>query len=115
MFQMVAFDLDGTIADTIPMCIKAFRNSVAPYTDHVLCEEEILRTFGLNEIGMVKAVVKENQESAIEDFYFQYESLHQEVTDTFLEIEACYVSPDYRERRKKLYHNFREAGADNTV
>ncbi len=83
MFQMVAFDLDGTIADTIPMCIKAFRNSVAPYTDHVLCEEEILRTFGLNEIGMVKAVVKENQESAIEDFYFQYESLHQEVTDTF--------------------------------
>ncbi len=44
MFQMVAFDLDGTIADTIPMCIKAFRNSVAPYTDHVLCEEEILRT-----------------------------------------------------------------------
>lgn len=30
MFKIVAFDMDGTIADTIPMCIKAFRNSVSP-------------------------------------------------------------------------------------
>lgn len=83
MFKVVAFDMDGTIADTIPMCIKAFRNSVSPYTDHELSEEEILHTFGLNEIGMVKAVVNQNWESAIEDFYFQYESLHNEVTGTF--------------------------------
>ena len=83
MFRVVAFDMDGTIADTIPMCIKAFRNSVSPYTDHELSEEEILHTFGLNEIGMVKAVVNQNWESAIEDFYFQYESLHNEVTGTF--------------------------------
>ena len=83
MFKVVAFDMDGTIADTIPMCIKAFCNSVSPYTDHELSEEEILHTFGLNEIGMVKAVVNQNWESAIEDFYFQYESLHNEVTGTF--------------------------------
>ena len=42
MFKIVAFDLDGTIADTLPICIKAFRNGVAPYTDHELSEEEIL-------------------------------------------------------------------------
>lgn len=83
MFKVVAFDMDGTIADTIPMCIKAFRNSVSPYTDHELSEEEILHTFGLNEIGMVKAVANQNWKSAIEDFYFQYESLHNEVTGTF--------------------------------
>ena len=83
MFKMVAFDMDGTIADTIPMCIKAFRNSVSPYTDHELSEEEILHTFGLNEIGMVKAVVNQNWELAIEDFYFQYKSLHNEVAGAF--------------------------------
>ena len=83
MFKIVAFDMDGTIADTIPMCIKAFRNSVSPYTDHELGKEEILHTFGLKEIGMVKAVVGRNWESAIEDFYCQYESLCNEVTSVF--------------------------------
>lgn len=68
MFKIVAFDMDGTIADTIPMCITAFRNSVSPYTDHELSSEEILHTFGLNEIGMVKAIVGQNWEAAIEDF-----------------------------------------------
>ena len=79
MFKIVAFDMDGTIADTIPMCITAFRNSVSPYTDHELSSEEILHTFGLNEIGMVKAIVGQNWEAAIEDFYCQYESLHNQV------------------------------------
>ena len=83
MLRIVAFDLDGTIADTIPMCIKAFRNGVSPYTDHELTEEEILQTFGLNEVGMVKAVVSQHWETAVENFYIQYESLHNEVTDVF--------------------------------
>ena len=83
MFKIVAFDMDGTIADTIPMCITAFRNSISPYTGHELSREEILHTFGLNETGMVKAVVSQNWESAIEDFYCQYELLHNEVTSTF--------------------------------
>lgn len=83
MFKIIAFDLDGTIADTIPMCIKAFQNSVSPYTDHELSREEIFHTFGLNEIGMVKAVVGQNWETAIEDFYCLYESLHNEVTNVF--------------------------------
>lgn len=65
------------------MCIKAFRNSVSPYTDHELSKEEILHTFGLNEIGMVKAVVGRNRESVIEDFYYQYELLYNEVTSVF--------------------------------
>lgn len=86
MFKIVAFDMDGTIADTIPMCIKAFHNSVSPYTDHELSREEIFHTFGLNEIGMVKAIVGQNWESAIEDFYCQYESLHNEVTGVFPRI-----------------------------
>lgn len=39
--KIVAFDLDGTVADTIPMCIKAFCESVSPYTDHTLTEKEL--------------------------------------------------------------------------
>ncbi|MDS0527673.1 HAD hydrolase-like protein [Clostridium sp. SHJSY1] len=60
MIKMVAFDFDGTIADTIPMCIEAFKKVISPYAGHELTEHEILQTFGLNEIGMVKTFVKIN-------------------------------------------------------
>ena len=83
MFKIVAFDMDETIADTIPMCIQAFQNSISPYVDHELGEKEIMKTFGLNEIGMVKSVVTQDWESAIKDFYDQYEQLHDKVTEMF--------------------------------
>lgn len=73
MIKMVSFDFDGTIADTIPMCIEVFEKAISPYAGHKLTEHEILQTFGLNEIGMVKAVVKDNWKSALEDFYLYYE------------------------------------------
>lgn len=76
MIKLVAFDLDGTIADTIPMCIEAFRKAVSPYAGHTLTQEEIIQTFGLNEIGMIKAVVKEQWENALHDFYIQYQDWH---------------------------------------
>lgn len=75
MFKIVAFDYDRTIADTFSMCIKAFRNCVSPYIDHELSDDEILRAFGQNEIGMVEAAVK--------NFYYHYKSLHNEIRESF--------------------------------
>ena len=86
MIKMVAFDFDGTIADTIPMCIQAFKKAVSPYTGHELTEHEILQTFGLNEIGMVKAVVKDNWSLALQDFYFYYEKMHNSCNEPFPEV-----------------------------
>lgn len=53
MIKLVAFDLDGTIADTIPMCIEAFKQAVTPYASKILSEDDIVKTFGLNEEGMI--------------------------------------------------------------
>lgn len=78
MIRMVAFDLDGTIAETIPMCLRVFARAVSPHAGHLLSEEEIVQTFGLNEVGMVKAIVKEGWEQALEDFYALYEEMHDE-------------------------------------
>lgn len=83
MFKMIAFDMDGTIADTISMCVEAFRKSVSPYVGHELSEQEIVQTFGLNEIGMIKALVPQGWEAALQDFYCEYTLLHRKVTKPF--------------------------------
>ena len=86
MIKMVAFDFDGTIADTIPMCIQAFKKAISPYAGHELTKHEILQTFGRSEIGMVKAVVKDNWKLALQDFYFYYEKMHNSCMEPFSQI-----------------------------
>lgn len=77
MIKLIAFDLDGTIGDTIPMCMKAFKKAVEPYTSRELSEQEIIQTFGLNEEGMVKQVLSDdNWQKALNDFYVIYEEMH---------------------------------------
>ncbi len=83
MIKLVAFDLDGTIGDTIPMCMKAFRQAVSPYAGHLLTDREIVETFGLNEIGMIKSIIPENWEQALRDFYSLYEKLHYECSKPY--------------------------------
>ena len=68
MIKMIAFDLDGTICDSIPLCMKALMKSLSPYVDYELTEQDIIRTFGLNEVGMIKSLVKENWQKAFVRF-----------------------------------------------
>ena len=76
MIKLVAFDLDGTIADTIPMCSEAFKLAVTPYCSKDLSESDIVETFGLNEEGMIKQVISKDWEKALNDFYTIYEQMH---------------------------------------
>ena len=76
MIKLVAFDLDGTIADTIPMCIEAFKQAVTPYASKILSEDDIVKTFGLNEEGMIKQVVAEDWEKDLIDFYTIQRNAH---------------------------------------
>lgn len=77
MSKLVAFDLDGTLGNTIPMCIEAIKTAVAPYTCHRLTEKEIVQTFGLNEKGMIRQIVNgDNWEKALDDFYQIYKEMH---------------------------------------
>ena len=86
MIKLVAFDLDGTIADTIPMCIEAFKQAVSPYASKILSEDDIVKTFGLNEEGMIKEVVSEDWEKALIDFYVTYKEMHTVYIQPFVGI-----------------------------
>lgn len=77
MIKLVAFDLDGTIGNTLPMCIQAFKKATQPYVGRELSDEEVVQTFGLNEEGMINYVVdKAYRQQALRDFYVIYEALH---------------------------------------
>jgi phosphoglycolate phosphatase len=75
MIKLVAFDLDGTIGETIPACIKAFQETVLSCSGNMLPEKEIILTFGLNEEGMTRKVIDQGWESALEDFYTRYREM----------------------------------------
>jgi Predicted phosphatases len=83
MIKMVAFDFDGTIADTVPMCIEVFKKAILPYAGYELTENQIVQTFGCNEIGTIKVLAKDNWEPALRDFYFYYEKMHDNYREPF--------------------------------
>lgn len=74
--KLAAFDMDGTLADTIPMSIESFSRAVSPYAGRTLSREDVVEMFGLNEVGMIKAVVKDRWQEALRDYYWNYEQLH---------------------------------------
>ena len=78
--KLVAFDLDGTIGDTIPLCIRAFKKAVTPYIGHELSDDDVIQTFGLNEQGMIGSIIDTpHKERALEDFYTIYKNLHEQM------------------------------------
>ena len=48
------------------------------YAGHSLTDKEIIETFGMNEVGMVKAIISDNWQEALNDFYQIYEEMHKE-------------------------------------
>ena len=74
--KIVLFDLDGTISDTLPMCISTFRKAAEPYLGQELTMEEMEQAFGLDEEGMMKRIVGTHWQEALQDFYTNYAEMH---------------------------------------
>lgn len=92
MVKLVAFDLDGTIGDTISLCLHAFKEAVSPYCSGELSKEEIIQTFGLNEEGMIAKVVdKKYRKEVLRDFYIQYKKFHQMCPSPFEEVRELII------------------------
>ena len=76
MVKAVIFDLDGTIADTLPLCIAAFRKSIEPLAGRSLSDEEIIATFGPSEEGTVRQLVPEHFDKGLADYLQHYTDMH---------------------------------------
>lgn len=76
MLKFVVFDLDGTLGDTLPLCLAAFKKAVTPYMGYTPDDEEVTKAFGLNEEGMMKIFVGNRWQEALDEFYAIYTEMH---------------------------------------
>ena len=75
--KCVIFDLDGTIGDTVPLCIKAFKEAIEPLINRSVSNEEIIATFGPSEEGTIMALAPEFYEKGVEDYLEYYGHYHE--------------------------------------
>jgi phosphoglycolate phosphatase-like HAD superfamily hydrolase len=73
----IIFDLDGTLADTLPVCIAAFRATILAFTGREYSDAEVNALFGPNEEGILRRVVPADRwEASVEEYVRQYEAHH---------------------------------------
>ena len=72
----IIFDFDGTIADTLPICLHSFRRVFHEFDDRSLTDQEIKAMFGPSEVGIIELNLrrKEFVPQAIEAYYAHYQT-----------------------------------------
>ena len=76
MLKCVIFDMDGTIADTTPLCIAAFRKSIESLLGKSISDHEIFATFGPSEEGTIQALIPESFDEGVANYIKSYRELH---------------------------------------
>lgn len=79
----VIFDLDGTIADTLPLCIAAFKKSIEPLLGTTITEEEIIATFGPSEEGTIRQLIPDHETEGVNTYLKFYKELHHTCAEPF--------------------------------
>ncbi len=75
MLGALIFDLDGTLADTLPVVVDAFQQTFVDFGLPVRSQSEIFSYFGPTEDGVVKAMFGDVSTRAVPVFYENYQRL----------------------------------------
>ena len=77
MYKLVAFDFDGTLADSVDFCLAVYELVFEKYMgSKAPTLESIYQNFGMNEPGMIKFYMGRPVPEAEEYFYRLHKELH---------------------------------------
>lgn len=68
--------MDGTIADTLPLCVAAFRESIARFIRLPVSDHEIMATFGPTEEGTIRHFIPAHFDEGVAAYLEAYQRLH---------------------------------------
>jgi pyrophosphatase PpaX len=92
MICAVCFDIDGTLADTLPVVYSAFQHVTQQFLGRTYGEEEIARLFGPSEEGIIRRLLPSNQwDDGIKAFHVAYEKAHASRKTPYEGIDAALV------------------------
>ncbi|MGH9174241.1 MAG: HAD family hydrolase [Vicinamibacterales bacterium] len=77
------FDLDGTLADTIPVCCAAFRDVMIRQTGTEYSDVEIMARFGPSEEGIFQQLAGDAWRDCLADYLMTYEREHAACAEPF--------------------------------
>ena len=83
-FCTLIFDLDGTLADTLPLIYEAFNDALGPALGRELTPGEIRALFGPPDNYLIRSLVEPiHQQAAIDRYVATYERRHRDLVELF--------------------------------
>lgn len=79
MLKAVIFDLDGTLGDTVNLCVEAYRQTTLEVSGRLPSADEVLGIFGISDRGVLARLLNMRYDDPvlpIEHFVQVYERLH---------------------------------------
>ncbi|MCH5285013.1 MAG: HAD hydrolase-like protein [Akkermansiaceae bacterium] len=79
MLKAVVFDMDGTLGDTLPLCVESFARCVEEHTGRRPSEEEVTAHFSVSDRGILAGLLgmaADDPELPVARFAEIYDALH---------------------------------------
>jgi phosphoglycolate phosphatase-like HAD superfamily hydrolase len=98
----VIFDLDGTLADTLPVCFAAFREVFRDALGRDYTDQQVRAMFGPAEEGVLQRIIPHDWERRLEQYLAAYQRLHSLCPEPFPGIRLAVDSLRRREVRMAI-------------